>query len=561
MTSLLLIVAWIALQSPARDGAAPRATGTAVISGTVVTDDAEGKPVRRAHLMLESGKLEAPQTIVTDDAGRFVFAGLLPGNYTLTAAKPSYVSTSYGANTPGRGPGVPIAIVSGQRVTGLTVKMMRGGVITGIVRLPGGQPAVGANVQLRQVQTIDGQRRISRPQGFAAADDRGEYRLYGLAPGEYLVQIHPGAVLIPGGTDMRRISPAEIRSAEQALSQPASSAGAPSARPSATATSAEPGPAVNQALVYYPGTTDPAAAETVTVGPGQERTGIDVAIEYVPTARIAGTIADPEGRPAQGVQLTLSPKTSPGLSSLIVGRFAARANPDGSFYANGLAPGRYVITARAAQTLWATTEIEVAGRDVSGIALTLQPGIAITGRIAFEATTLAPPAPERVRLALAPASIFSAPQQVDAISAGSTVTVAADGTFAIRGVIPGIYRFVVTPPGATPVGTTAPTVQPWVVKSVMVSGRDLADLQFEIKPGGDIAGIVITVADTPTEISGTLLDQANRPAGEYFVCAVTGVEQDDLNDPIFLDSLVAASFKISIAAGEKKTQTLRLGGR
>jgi hypothetical protein len=51
------------------------------------------------------------------------------------------------------------------------------------------------------------------------------------------------------------------------------------------------------------------------------------------------------------------------------------------------------------------------------------------------------------------------------------------------------------------------------------------------------------------------------PPGEYFLCALTDFEQQNLSKPSFLDQLVGASIKITLAEGEKKTQDLKLGGR
>lgn len=48
------------------------------------------------------------------------------------------------------------------------------------------------------------------------------------------------------------------------------------------------------------------------------------------------------------------------------------------------------------------------------------------------------------------------------------------------------------------------------------------------------------------------------PPGEYFVAAVDDVEQDEWFDPAFLQALVEASIKVTIAEGEQKTQDLRL---
>ena len=50
----------------------------------------------------------------------------------------------------------------------------------------------------------------------------------------------------------------------------------------------------------------------------------------------------------------------------------------------------------------------------------------------------------------------------------------------------------------------------------------------------------------------------NPPPGDYLIAAVTDVEQGEWNDPAFLEQLVGASTKISVAEGEKKTQSLRI---
>jgi hypothetical protein len=144
----------------------------------------------------------------------------------------------------------------------------------------------------------------------------------------------------------------------------------------------------------------------------------------------------------------------------------------------------------------------------------------------------------------------------------------------------------------------------WVIKSVTtagVNGRDIADRAFDLAPGQDESGLVVTLTDRPTELSGIVRDSAGRPApgfpiivfstdrsywmdasrrvlqarpasdgnyrlaglpaGEYFVAAVTDIDPGQLYDPAFLELLSASSFKITIADGEKKTQDLKLGGQ
>jgi hypothetical protein len=140
----------------------------------------------------------------------------------------------------------------------------------------------------------------------------------------------------------------------------------------------------------------------------------------------------------------------------------------------------------------------------------------------------------------------------------------------------------------------------WTLKSIMWQGRDVADIPFEIKPNEDVTGMVVTMIDRPTELTGAVLDKAGRatggfpivvfstdraswtigsrrvqqarpasdgkfrfaglPSGEYYVCAVTDLDPEDLYNPAFLDQLVAGAFRITLADGEKKVQDLRLSG-
>jgi len=50
------------------------------------------------------------------------------------------------------------------------------------------------------------------------------------------------------------------------------------------------------------------------------------------------------------------------------------------------------------------------------------------------------------------------------------------------------------------------------------------------------------------------------PPGEYRMAAVTDLAPGETNDPAFLDLLVPASVKLTLAAGETKTQDLKIAG-
>jgi len=307
-----------------------------------------------------------------------------------------------------------------------------------------------------------------------------------------------------------------------------------------------------------------------------------------------------------------------------------RTGPDGAFTLTGVKPGRYTVSARAtikapnepaatAQanamgealamlgmgggTHWASEEIAVAGRDISDLTLVLKPSLTITGKVIYEASTLkAPEDMTTVRLALTSVSnepTSAVTTMLQSMLGGSSVTVAADGTFTAKGLSPGKYR-IMTAGGVLAALVPTERADGWTLKSVMAGGRDVADIGLDVKD--NVSNVTVTFTDRPSELTGTVFDQAGRvtpefpivvfsidkaywvsgsrrvtqarpasdgtfkvtglPAGEYFVCAVTAVEQSELADPAFLEQLAASSYKIKITirAGEKTVQDLKLGG-
>jgi hypothetical protein len=634
-------------QVPRRDAPPVARAGTAIIAGVVVSDDGASTPIRRARVALESGLIEIPRGAVTDDQGRFVFAGLPAGNYTLTATKTAYVNVVYGAKRPGERPGLSIAVREGQRVDDIVMRMPRGAVITGMIRQPNGQPAPGIAIQAQAMRTVGGQRTMSltsvSSMGSATTDDRGVYRLFGLMPGEYLIQSQPnassGIAFFSGGMQTRRVTADEVRWAERSIAAGSGVVGAP-AGPAPVPP--ELGQSVMFAPVYYPGTPIASAAAVVPVRAGEERTGIDFTMDYVPAARIGGTIVGPDGRPPTRVLYTLTSADEGGnLLTRLMSSISVRPLPDGGFLADGVAPGRYVLTARAAPggaandnsaelaalrmlfggaggggrgssspyTLWAREELDINGRDVTNVSLRLAPGMTVSGRIAIEAASLPPLAASSVTVTLSQVQDTAGmPPELAAMAmfglgpggGGSIGTAGDDGIFEVKGVSPGRYRISTMAPGMMPIAIPGfpSTSQTWMARSILVGGRDVSDLIVEIRPNEDVKDVAITISDRVTELTGVVYDQAGRPtpafpivvfatdraywalgsrrvqqvrpasdgrykftalpAGEYYVCAPTDLDPNDLADPFFLEQLIAGSFKLTIAPGEKKTQDLRL---
>jgi hypothetical protein len=134
-------------RQPREVGAGPSAQGSAsaVLSGVIVTSVATPHPVRRAVVRVVSTTGGSARLAGTDDEGRFEFVALPAGTYALSATKPGFVQAFHGATRPGRGPGVPIAITGGERLS-VTLAMLPGAVITGLIADAHGRPASGVPV-------------------------------------------------------------------------------------------------------------------------------------------------------------------------------------------------------------------------------------------------------------------------------------------------------------------------------------------------------------------------------------------------------------------------------
>jgi protocatechuate 3,4-dioxygenase beta subunit len=592
--ALLLITAFAFAQAPARDATKFAATGTAVIQGVLTSEESTPRPLRRALVSLGSGGA-ASWTTVTDDSGRFVFPGLPAGRYLLAASKPGWVGADYGARRGGRGPGTTIALTDGQRVTA-NLSLLPGGVIAGRIVDQFGQPLAGVRPVVMEVRTIGGERTLSanavRPiaSALTSTDDRGEYRIYGLPPGTYVIAATPPPA--PAQVSARVVTAEEIRWARMTATSTTTVAATP---PPA------PGPSLGYAPVFYPGTTDAAGATDLVVTAGAERTGVDFSMVPVPMAKVEGVVTSSDGQPAQRVQLSLSNPDAP-ANPYDTPSNRVTASPQGRFVFPTVRPGRYRLTALGpsgrgtALDLYAISDVAVNGRDIDNIALTLQPGTTMSGKILFEGSAALPPVDParnitRTQIMVRPPAAPGAPTP----RSDMYVTQAdPNWTFSIAAILPGRYTMAVT--GNALAGTAGQT---WMVKSIVMNGRDVTDAPFEIRPNEPLADVVVTFTDRLSEIGGTIFDSAGRPApghfvfvfptdrsawtmtsrrfrapsqpstdgryriaelppGEYFVAALTEFDQLDMLDQAFLEQVAAAAIRVTVKEGERKVQDLRI---
>jgi len=592
-----------AQQRDRTDKPVEKRVGTAVVAGRVTVSESSDVPVRRAIVTLAATDGVENLSAVTDNEGRFAFSAVVDGRYTLTARKAAHLTSSYGAKRPGR-PGTTMILAAGQQLTGLRLVLSPGGVITGVVRMSTGDPLPNAQVVAIPAAQLSAGGQTVTQQSFRT-DDRGEFRIYGLVPGSYLV----GAVPSVGRGEIHQRTLAEYDQLTRTLAQrtppPSQPAGAPPAPPP------PPVPLVGFAPTYYPGTSIAANASMVTVRAGEVRDGIDILVSLVRVATISGVVRAADGRPTQNVQLSV---IASGPPLPLSGSQAVRTNrpdKDGRFTMTNVAPGSYRITARAGgvtysesgdsvtirgelQTEWAVADVQVQGEDVEGVLLQLQPGLAFTGRIVTTGTAQPPQTWKGTSIRIQePRSggTQSVVMNGVQISGGAQRSANAldDGTFEINGVQPATYDIEVTLPPA--IRST------WSVKSITAGGREVRDAPLTFDQGS-ISGVTVTLTDQPTELAGTLSSTSGQaatdyyvvvfpaeralwhersprirvmrpaadggfsvrglPPGAYRIAALTDVEEGEWRTTAFLESVFDASIAVTLADGQKTRQDIRI---
>jgi protocatechuate 3,4-dioxygenase beta subunit len=466
---------------------------------------------------------------LTDAEGRFAFRNLPAGGFSITAIKPGYADGAFGRLRPS-GYAQPLLLRHGERVTDLAIRVFRHGVITGTVRDEAGEPVVSAQIRAYRRVVIGGRAQFGFASGGAAqTDDRGVYRMANLAPGDYVVVAPSGHSTMPAG-----LSGGMTEGVRDTMSRPDSigvainggSLLAPGDRFKVVALG-QAGGAVDSTgalmampTTYYPGVTMASQAQPIALASGEERAGIDLTLQPVATTTIGGHLVGPDG-PAGGWVLHLVPSDVGAFSNdPTVG--AAITSADGEFRFLGVAPGAYVIqtvrvpttsapttsywvadgkvmsapveNAVRPATLWTATPVAVGAAGADNLTLTLQPGLAVSGRIEFDGVSERPPATRALSMMI---SLESADGRFRSSTRAASVT--SSGQFTTNGYLPGPYvvRATNLPPG-------------WSLKSAMLAGVDAVDAPIELADRS-LSGLVVTLTDRTAALSGTVRDGQGRP--------------------------------------------------
>jgi Carboxypeptidase regulatory-like domain len=552
-------------------------TGTGRLRGRVLSADTGG-PVRRAQVRITSPDIGS-KSALTDGEGRYEFRDLPAGRFNMSATKAGYVTIQYGQTRPFES-GKAIDLTEGQLMEKADFSLPRGSAISGRLVDEFGDPVADALVSAMRSAWSGGRRRLQPTGRTAQTNDLGQFRIYGLSPGDYYVS-------------------ATFRGGDMVAMEIAMSAvtGAGSGGPTGS------NPNSGYSPTYFPGTANGAEAQKITLTVGQEAQNTDFALLPVKLAKISGTVISSDGKPVEGSMINAAPRNSDGAGLMMMGG-GARSDKAGNFTISNLSPGEYTLQTRAMQIMTSgggdnmvftarvgvgadgneaetgSLPVTVNGEDLSGVVIVTAKGATASGHLTFEGGAK-PTALTNIR-------VTATPVEMDGpmISFGGPGSVKADGTFELKGLSgTRIVRAASLPPG-------------WMLKAVRVNGNDITDAGMDFKAGEAVTGVDIVLTSKLTEVNGTVKagsaqakdytlvifsdesqkwsipntryvagtrpDQEGRfqvknlPAGGYYAIAVDYLAQGEWNDPDVLERLKPKATSFSIDEGETKTLSLTL---
>jgi protocatechuate 3,4-dioxygenase beta subunit len=474
--AILSTIALLARAQTPRDR--PATVPQTIISGRVVAAET-GDPIPNARVTMTPFVQGAP-VVLTDREGRFSFDAPA-GRHRLAGTKVGYAREEVGLSAAGEP--VEIRLPPAAAISGRIVDSFGEPVTSTRVVVETGSPGRTEPTVVRATET----------------DDRGEYRLGGLSPGDFFVAVmavEAGTVtLVVGGG-------VQVRS--------------------------------DAHKIYYPGTASTLEAEPVHVETGEDRPNVDVAVPVglfggmpfqIPLAReltsdptapatsvIRGRVVSTDGRALAHAQVRLFPDNTPFPTRSI------DADADGRFEFAGLNAGRFRI-----------------GATKPGYITPAPNGAVIPGVPMLNAAASVDVGPEetrdRVDVVLAPLGTLSGEvfdELGEPVDGASVQMLRVRYEAGRRRLVPvgtvrltddrGRYRLFNLPPGqyivSAAVGAVGSADTPGYVRSYFPGTSDPSLAQFvSVDTSRETVGIDIGLVRTRTaRIAGQVLDAAGEPS-------------------------------------------------
>jgi len=449
----------------------------ATLSGRLV-EDHTGLPLASATVRVSRpGQAFLAAELETDREGRFEAADLPEGEYRLEIAKPNFGKTE-----------LPVTL--GRASSSISARLIRLGVITGRVHDLQNQPVAGVIVMAIPKPPGDSPLRPpGRTPFLATTDARGEYRIRGLPPGDYVVVSTFGASTRHMGSMGQATTPANLGSA----------------------------------FLYYPTNARP---EILPIAGGAEHRNIDFTLQGGTLHTVSGKVETSKAEKWYWVAL-IDPR-QPAVSVAV-----ADTDKDGAFRFSGVADGSYRLVAVESSRarsfagglptpspLFGQTRVNVGAANIEGV--TVQ---ADGGRSAEFALTSAAGCPASTQLQLAPLEDWGSILE-------RSIQVAAEKPAAVTGLAPMRYLLSTNPAPATcyleaesilDLSESAPSapVEVRLAAGAAVSGkldtagRPPATFEIVLAPVEDAGAVRISSVDAQARFSFTGLRPGRYRIGAY----------------------------------------------
>jgi hypothetical protein len=449
----------------------PPADSSSPIKGRVTAENGRGAPQAMISLRRVGGLMETMRWTNSDADGNFQFNSLAEGAYHLSASSPGYVP----AEDPFTGKPESVLYYPGDFAS---LSVVKGGVITGTVTDAAGNPAVNAQVaalplEKKRVETA------FRPFPFIV-NDRGIFRIYGLATGIYQVRA--------GGSDN-----SYLFSAYDGLV------------PSFYSVEADGSPS------------------RVEVRTGLEISGVDIRLRPEFGHAIRGELAIAPSLDSSKIWATIFliqaesgslVRTSATGKENLAWKFALSHVPDGNYFL-------LARTLREAETPGASDPVAVTvrGQDIGGIRLTVNPLGSLAGRVVLEpaaaGTGCTSPASGWMKALVLSALRLSNPKETRLLEpffpAEAEAVIDAKGNFQLADLFTGNhYLRVHLPSRALYLKSVLPVAVSTAPNNLTASTSRLV---FPVGRGSAGNSIKITLAQGAAEISGKLAVKEGETTG------------------------------------------------
>jgi len=463
VTTIALAAVFLALPSgTSRAQSSPTGNATdqekhlCTVSGIVLAA-VTNEPLKKARVAVEKegDNPSAPYVAITGADGRFSISGIPAGRYDMYVERQGYVRKSYGEDEHGNSSTI-LSLSPAQQVSDLKFHLHHYAAISGRIVDEDGDPAEHLTVNVLKRRIVRGKAVLTNA-GQADTNDLGEYRVFDLRPGRYLVRASLGL-------QTERM-------------------------------------ASGFAPTYYPNTTDVAQASVIELKPGDETSGVDLMLIHERLYKISGHVLNTVSNHAFGMTVVQLVREDAGSYDIRTDHRGSAADKSGSFEINDVTPGTYTVFSiwfDVDRRLYGSAQVEVTDADVNSVQIEINRGTDVRGRIIADGNGTSA-ADVRVFM------VEKNPMQFGLQSA----TTKADGTFLVTSVPDGRYEI-----------DLRSGCEKCYVKAATVGGQDIIENGLQIGSGAAPGSIEVVYSSRTGTVDGTVVKDDGTPAAGATVVLV-----------------------------------------